>query len=117
MSAQMIAIVILAGIGAIGAGLMLRKIFDAMDRAQQFRALAEDEHAEFAEHPLTDSYVHKVPDKCDRIVWRNQYIHLPIAKDEYAEIVKAWMDDMDDKPAKILQSPIEMVKESDNAPR
>ena len=26
---------------------------------------------------LTDSYVQCVPDKCDRIVWRGQYIHLP----------------------------------------
>jgi hypothetical protein len=27
--------------------------------------------------PLTDSYVQEVPDKCDRIVWRNRYYHLP----------------------------------------
>lgn len=26
--------------------------------------------------PLTDSFVQQVPDKCDRIVWRNQYMHL-----------------------------------------
>lgn len=30
--------------------------------------------------PLTDSYVQTVPDKCDRIVWRNHYYHLPIAQ-------------------------------------
>ena len=30
--------------------------------------------------PLTDSYVQKVPDKCDRITWRNKYYHLPIEK-------------------------------------
>lgn len=29
--------------------------------------------------PLTDSFVQTVPDKCDRIVWRNRYYHLPIA--------------------------------------
>lgn len=28
--------------------------------------------------PLTDSYVQMVPDKCDRIVWRNHYYHLPL---------------------------------------
>lgn len=27
---------------------------------------------------LTDSYVQTVPDKCDRITWRNRYYHLPI---------------------------------------
>lgn len=26
---------------------------------------------------LTESYVQTVPDKCDRIVWRNRYYHLP----------------------------------------
>jgi hypothetical protein len=29
---------------------------------------------------LTDSYVQSVPDKCDRIVWRNAYYHLPLAE-------------------------------------
>jgi hypothetical protein len=28
--------------------------------------------------PLTDSYVQTVPDKCDRIVWRKNYYHLPL---------------------------------------
>lgn len=28
---------------------------------------------------LTDSYVQTVPDKCDRIVWRGCYYHLPVA--------------------------------------
>lgn len=27
----------------------------------------------------SDSYVHSVPDRCDRITWRGQYVHLPIA--------------------------------------
>lgn len=27
---------------------------------------------------LTDTYVQTVPDKCDRIVWRGHYYHLPI---------------------------------------
>ena len=26
----------------------------------------------------TDGYVQPVPDKCDRIVWRNRYYHLPL---------------------------------------
>lgn len=29
------------------------------------------------EDALTDSYVQQVPDKCDRIVWRGNYYHLP----------------------------------------
>lgn len=44
-------------------------------------------HAEEAEarikassSPLTEGYVQSVPDKCDRIVWRNAYYHLPIAQ-------------------------------------
>jgi hypothetical protein len=32
-----------------------------------------------AQEPLTDGYVQLVPDKCDRIVWRTRYFHLPIA--------------------------------------
>jgi len=45
--------------------------------------------------PLTDTYVQKVPDKCDRIVWRNTYYHLPItqpkADDEMAPHDQCWM--------------------------
>jgi hypothetical protein len=29
--------------------------------------------------PMTDSFVQQVPDKCDRIVWRGRYFHLPLA--------------------------------------
>lgn len=32
--------------------------------------------------PLTDTFVQTVPDKCDRIVWRGRYVHLPITKPE-----------------------------------
>lgn len=28
--------------------------------------------------PSTITYVQQVPDKCDRIVWRNKYYHLPL---------------------------------------
>lgn len=44
----------------------------------------ETEHAlkaaleEPIEEPLTDTYVQAVPDKCDRIVWRGHYFHLPV---------------------------------------
>lgn len=30
-----------------------------------------------------DSYVQRVPDKCDRVVWRNEYIHLPTKKEPF----------------------------------
>lgn len=30
------------------------------------------------QEPLTDSYVQRVPDKCDRITWRNRYYSLPL---------------------------------------
>lgn len=33
---------------------------------------------------LTDTYVQKVPDKCDRIVWRGRYYHLPIDAAEHS---------------------------------
>lgn len=38
-------------------------------------ALAATQRAE----PATGSYVQIVPDKCDRIVWRGRYYHLPLA--------------------------------------
>lgn len=31
-----------------------------------------------AQEPATNGYVQPVPDKCDRITWRNQYFHLPL---------------------------------------
>lgn len=39
--------------------------------------------------PLTDSYVQTVPDKCDRITWRNRYYHLPIVQ---AQPEPVWSD-------------------------
>jgi hypothetical protein len=29
-------------------------------------------------NPISENYIKIVPDKCDRIVWRNRYYHLPI---------------------------------------
>ena len=40
--------------------------------------------------PLTDGYVQRVPDKCDRIVWRNSYYHLPIRQPAPEPV--AWLD-------------------------
>lgn len=41
-------------------------------------------------NPLTDSFVQTVPDKCDRIVWRGNYHHLPInIKDEHEKVAEA----------------------------
>lgn len=44
----------------------------------QIRAVLESLAANAGSEPLTDSYVQMVPDKCDRIVWRNHYYHLPL---------------------------------------
>jgi hypothetical protein len=40
----------------------------------QFQAAQQPE-----QEPLTDTYVQEVPDKCDRIVWRGYYFHLPVS--------------------------------------
>jgi hypothetical protein len=68
--------------------------------------------------PLTDSYVQPVPDKCDRITWRNRYYHLPLeqAQPERAplslqEIADAWGL----KPENIPASDIEAVREIEAA--
>jgi hypothetical protein len=37
--------------------------------------------------PPTDSYVQPVPDKCDRIVWRGAYYHLPVSSSSQAQPV------------------------------
>lgn len=37
----------------------------------------------------TDGYVQPVPDRCDRIVWRGRYIHLPILAPEAREREKS----------------------------
>ena len=34
--------------------------------------------APVAQEPVSDSYVQMVPDRCDRIVWRGDYYHLPL---------------------------------------
>ena len=36
---------------------------------------------------LTDSYIQQVPDKCDRIVWRGNYYHLPLTPSAPADSV------------------------------
>tara|TARA_R110000868_G_scaffold325586_1_gene586382 strand:+ start:2445 stop:3014 length:570 start_codon:yes stop_codon:yes gene_type:complete len=56
------------------------------------------------QEPVADSYVQTVPDKCDRIVWRGSYYHLPLKqpaqqepvawKWQQAPIRTAWGDDM-----------------------
>jgi hypothetical protein len=60
------------------------------------------------QEPLTDGYVQLVPDKCDRIVWRTRYFHLPIAntppaaqlapvQDEHQAFIESLPTDSDDK--------------------
>jgi hypothetical protein len=48
----------------------------------EIKALEEALKQAFAapvQEPATDSFVQQVPDKCDRIVWRGIYYHLPPA--------------------------------------
>ncbi len=47
--------------------------------ADQMRAYVDTDRAMRAKAAsTTDSYVQPVPDKCDRIVWRGNYYHLPL---------------------------------------
>jgi hypothetical protein len=41
------------------------------------------------QEPPTTGYVQTVPDKCDRIVWRGSYFHLPIAP-QAAQVPEGW---------------------------
>lgn len=41
-------------------------------------AAAPEPSASVGMEPLTDTYVQVVPNKCDRIVWRNSCYHLPL---------------------------------------
>lgn len=41
------------------------------------------------QEPPTTGYVQTVPDKCDRIVWRGSYFHLPIAP-QAAQAPEGW---------------------------
>jgi len=57
-----------------------RAICISVESADYLReALAASAPAPQPAVPLTDTFVQTVPDKCDRIVWRNSYYHLPIA--------------------------------------
>ena len=52
------------------------------DEYNQWDCLGEDEKIEWAvrcaQAKEGDTYVQQVPDKCDRIVWRDGYYHLPL---------------------------------------
>ena len=61
--------------------------------ASRFRKAANADAEQIAElqaklegeEPLSDTYIQRVPDKCDRIVWHNQYIHLPPKAEDAVE--------------------------------
>jgi hypothetical protein len=46
------------------------------NETSRMRQLVMEELAKSEQEPLTDTYVQKVPDKCDRIVWRDNYYNL-----------------------------------------
>lgn len=62
--------------------LMKPSIDKAWDRFQSSVAPAAPQPAQAVPDAL--SYVHPVPDHCDRVVWRNQYIHLAAQAQEAA---------------------------------
>jgi hypothetical protein len=47
--------------------------------------------------PLSDNYIQNVPDKCDRIIWRGNYYHLPDTKTPLPATARsepvAWVDE------------------------
>ena len=45
---------------------------------ERLEALEDCMDNETTKPTQTDSYIQRVPDQCDRIIWRNQSIHLPI---------------------------------------
>lgn len=58
--------------------LLKRSLLDAEAAAHQPSPTAQA--AESVTAAATESYVQPVPDKCDRIVWRGHYYHLPPAQ-------------------------------------
>lgn len=52
--------------------------------AEQVRAMLAQAAPVAQGDALTDTYVQQVPDKCDRIVWRGRYYHLPIDAAEHS---------------------------------
>jgi hypothetical protein len=55
-------------------------------QAHPFELIAEFVKELQQANPLTNSYIQPVPDKCDRIIWKGRYYHLPI--ESRAEIEK-----------------------------
>jgi DNA segregation ATPase FtsK/SpoIIIE-like protein len=62
-----------------GGGLLCELLLDAAKAIEALAAQPAPVQEPVAQEPLTDGYVQLVPDKCDRIVWRTRYFHLPIA--------------------------------------
>lgn len=53
---------------------------------------AFEEYAQMnGSNPPTEGFVQRVPDKCDRIVWRGDYYHLPInVVSNLREVIAGW---------------------------
>ena len=64
-------------INGVGDTLRAEELDAAIDAAHPAVPVAQGD-------ALTDTYVQQVPDKCDRIVWRGRYYHLPIDAAEHS---------------------------------
>ena len=67
-------------------------LYAAIDAMEAENAELKTRLAELdAQEPLTASFVQPVPDKCDRIAWRNRYYDLPIKPASVPDIVQKMM--------------------------
>ena len=65
--------------GSYRGGLSHAKAFAGAGYSMKLPAEAADSPPVAQANALTDSYVQRVPDKCDRIVWRGSYYCLPLS--------------------------------------
>lgn len=114
--------VIIDGYGATVIGLdpytpRLEIEWDAPKGGKEYRSREDMTLAATGEQQvgevLTDTYVQTVPDKCDRIVWRGHYYHLPIkqageVQGDAAELL-AEMRDVEDYFKDVDPNPIHLA--------
>ena len=61
--------------------------------SSSWSATVQQESVQNDTAPLSDNYIQDVPDKCDRIIWRGRYYHLPLSesvKPDTAKVPEGW---------------------------